>query len=173
MDMDYIHHYDSPLGGITMASDGKALTGLWFDGQKHFAETISAVHSTRQLPVFNETTRWLDLYFSGKDPGFTPALNMKTTVFRKAVWEMLLEIPYGRTQTYGKIAEKIAKQVGRRHMSAQAIGGAVAHNAFLLIIPCHRVVGADGSLTGYAGGIQRKRKLLELEGANISKLFIP
>ena len=165
--MDCMRHYDSPLGGITLAGDGEALTGLWFDGQKHFAETLSAGHEARNLPVLDETVRWLDLYFSGKDPGFTPALEMRTTPFRKAVWEILLTIPYGRTTTYGQIAERIAEQTGVRRMSAQAVGGAVGHNAFALIVPCHRVVGADGSLTGYAGGIDKKLKLLRMEGADL------
>ena len=165
--MDYTRHYDSPLGGITLAGGGETLTGLWFDGQKHFAETLSAEHAARNLPVLDETVRWLDLYFSGKDPGFTPALNMRTTAFRKAVWEILLTIPYGRTMTYGQIAERIAEQTGTRLVSARAVGGAVGHNAISLIIPCHRVVGADGSLTGYAGGMDKKRELLRMEGADI------
>jgi len=162
--MDYTHHYDSPLGGMTMASDGDVLTGLWFDGQKYFADTLSAEHSERNLPVFDETDRWLDLYFSGKDPGFIPTLNMRTTAFRKAVWEILLTIPYGETMTYGQIAERIADRQGGHRMSAQAVGGAVGHNAISLIIPCHRVIGADGSLTGYAGGVDKKMLLLRMEG---------
>ena len=166
--MDYTHHYNSPLGGITMACDGTALTGLWFDGQKYFADTLSAEHTDTGLPVFEETCRWLDVYFSGKAPDFTPALKMRTTAFRKAVWEIMLTIPYGRTMTYGRIAERIAVQKGLRHLSAQAVGGAVAHNAISLIIPCHRVIGANGSLTGYAGGIEKKEKLLRMEGAVIS-----
>ena len=165
--MDCTRHYDSPLGGITLAGDGEALTGLWFDGQEHFAETLSAGHEARNLPLLDETVRWLDLYFSGKDPGFTPALRMRTTAFRKMVWEILLTIPYGCTMTYGQIAERIAEQTGVRRMSAQAVGGAVGHNAFALIVPCHRVVGADGSLTGYAGGIDKKLKLLRMEGADL------
>ena len=162
--MDYTHHYHSPVGDLTMASDGEVLTGLWFDGQKHFADTLSAEYTEKDLPVFDETDHWLDLYFSGKDPGFIPALNMRTTAFRKAVWEILLTIPYGETMTYGQIAERIAKQRGARRLSARAVGGAVGHNAILLIIPCHRVVGADGSLTGYAGGVEKKRRLLHMEG---------
>ena len=161
--MDCTRHYDSPLGGITLAGDGEALTGLWFDGQKHFAETLSAGHEARNLPVLDETVRWLDLYFSGKDPGFTPALEMRTTPFRKAVWEILLTIPYGKTVTYGEVAARAAKQMRLSRMSAQAVGGAVGHNPIALIIPCHRVIGADGGLTGYGGGIERKRMLLEME----------
>ena len=171
--MEYIHHYDSPLGGITIASDGKALTGLWFDGQKYFADTLEKDHEEKALPVFDEADRWLDIYFSGHEPGFTPPIHMKTTPFRKAVWEILLTIPFGRTMTYGEIAARIAEQNGLPRMSAQAVGGAVGHNAVSLIIPCHRVVGADGSLTGYAGGIDRKVKLLSLEKADMSSLYIP
>ena len=162
--MDYTHHYHSPLGGMTMASDGEALTGLWFDGQKYFANTLSAEHSERALPIFDETDRWLAIYFSGKDPGFTPALNMRGTAFRKAVWEILLTIPYGQTMTYGQIADRIEKKPGVCRMSAQAVGGAVGHNAISLIIPCHRVLGADGSLVGYAGGVDKKMRLLQMEG---------
>ena len=164
--MDYLHHYSSPLGGITMASDGRALTGLWFDGQKHFGETLSGDEEEKPLPVFAETDRWLDLYFSGKDPGFTPALNPRTTAFRKTVWEILLTIPYGTTVTYGEIANRISGAKGSGRTSPRAVGGAVGHNAVSLIIPCHRVVGADGSLTGYAGGTDRKRMLLQAEQAS-------
>lgn len=165
--MDYTYHYDSPLGGITLASDGEALTGLWFDGQKYFADTLGGEAECKALPVFEETVRWLDIYFGGRDPGFTPPIAMRTTEFRRAVWEIMLEIPYGRTMTYGEIARRLAAERGLGSMSAQAVGGAVGHNAISLIIPCHRVVGADGSLTGYAGGIEKKRWLLELEGAEL------
>ena len=166
--MEYIHHYDSPLGGITMASDGKALTGLWFDGQKYFGNGLDKDVRKDILPVFDQTVQWLNIYFSGKAPGFTPPLNMKTTPFRKEVWEILLTIPFGKTMTYGEIANRIARQNGLSRMSAQAVGGAVGHNAISLIIPCHRVVGANGSLTGYAGGIDKKAKLLALEQVDMS-----
>ena len=169
--MEYTYHYDSPLGGITLASDGDALTGLWFDGQKYFADALEAEHEEKPLPVFEQADKWLDIYFSGKAPDFTPPLNMKTTEFRKAVWEIMLTIPFGETMTYGEIAYKIAKQKGVTHMSAQAVGGAVGHNSISLIIPCHRVVGANGSLTGYAGGIDKKIKLLELEGGRLLQNF--
>ena len=167
--MEYIHHYESPLGAITMASDGEALTGLWFDGQKYFADCLETEHEEKMLPVFGQTDRWLDIYFSGKEPDFTPPLNMKTTEFRKAVWNIMLTIPYGKTMTYGEIADRIAKQKGLQTMSAQAVGGAVGHNSISLIIPCHRVVGSNGSLTGYAGGIDKKMKLLELEETGICR----
>ena len=161
--MDYIHHYESPLGGITLASDGKSLSGLWFDGQKYFGSTLDKAPVQKMLPVFDRTKEWLDIYFSGKAPDFTPPLSLNTTPFRKAVWEILLAIPFGQTITYGEIANRMAERLGRRHMSAQAVGGAVGHNPISLIIPCHRVVGSDGNLTGYAGGIEKKRKLLEME----------
>ena len=162
--MDYTAHYHSPLGGITMASDGEVLVGLWFDGQRHFAETLDKEHQTREdLPVFEQTRRWLDIYFSGKAPDFTPPLAMRTTEFQRRVWETLLTIPFGRTMTYGEIARIIAREQGQKSMSAQAVGGAVGHNPISLIIPCHRVVGAGGALTGYAGGIDKKQWLLRME----------
>ena len=156
--MDYTCHYDSPLGGLTLAGDGTALTGLWFDGQQ-----APAGRTDRDLPVFGPACRWLDLYFSGRDPGFTPPLLLRGTAFRRAVWDVLLTIPRGRTMTYGEIAEQIAVQTGVPRMSAQAVGGAVGHNPVLLIVPCHRVIGSGGSLTGYAGGIEKKKWLLKLE----------
>ena len=163
-DMDFIFHYNSPLGGITIASDGTHLIGLWFDGQKYFASTLDKDCEERDdLPVFKETRRWLDLYFAGKVPDFTPALSMRASDFRRRVWEILLTIPYGHTMTYGDVARIIAHERGLASMSAQAIGGAVSHNPISLIIPCHRVVGADESLTGYAGGIDRKRWLIQYE----------
>lgn len=170
--MEYICHYDSPLGGITLAADGIALTGLWFDGQKHFAATLAPVRAEKPLPVFDTAKRWLDVYFSRNAPGFTPLLNLKVSPFRRDVCGILLTIPFGHTMTYGEIVRILAGKNGRR-MSAQAVGGAVGHNPVSLIVPCHRVVGADGSLTGYAGGIERKRRLLELEGVDTHALFIP
>lgn len=171
--MEYTWHYTSPLGGITLASDGEKLCGLWFDGQKYFAATLGEEIQNKPLPVFEQAKQWLDLYFGGRDPGFTPPLSMRTTPFRKMVWEIMRTIPYGQTMTYGEIAERIAQREGRLSMSAQAVGGAVGHNAISLIIPCHRVVGTNGSLTGYAGGLDKKIKLLELERTDMSKLFVP
>ncbi len=171
--MDYTYHYQSPLGGITLSSNGAELTGLWFDGQKYFGDTLPKEYKEKALPIFEQTVRWLDIYFSGKTPDFTPPLCMLTTPFRKAVWEIMLTIPFGETMTYGEIADKIAKQKGISKMSAQAVGGAVGHNSISLIIPCHRVVGTNGSLTGYAGGIDKKVQLLKLEKADMSDLFIP
>ncbi len=163
--MDYTQHYDSPLGGITLASDGDALIGLWFDGQKHYAATLSGEHEEAELPVFEETVRWLDIYFGGREPDFTPKLSVRATAFQKAVWDILLTIPYGRTLTYGQIAEIAAGKRGQPRMSAQAVGAAVGHNPVSLIIPCHRVVGKNGSLTGYAGSIDKKLRLLQMEKA--------
>ena len=171
--MDYTHHYASPLGGITLASDGTSLTGLWFDGQKYYADTLSAEHEAASPDVFARADRWLDEYFGGREPGFTPPVAMRTTPFRRTVWEILLTIPYGQTTTYGEITKKAAAQLGLARLSAQAVGGAVGHNAISLIIPCHRVVGANGSLTGYAGGLPRKLELLKLEGADTQSLFMP
>ena len=164
--MDFTHRFNSPFGGITLASDGEALTGLWFDGQKYFAASLEKEHEERMLPVFDLADKWLNLYFSGSEPGFLPPLLMRTTEFRKTVWEILLSIPYGKTMTYGEIADRIAAGRGLSRMSAQAVGGAVAHNAISLMIPCHRVVGIDGSLTGYAGGLEKKIWLLEMENTS-------
>ena len=155
--MDYIYFYDSPLGGILLASDGEALTGLWFEGQKYYAEGLSPEHAEKPLPIFEACERWLELYFNGQAPDFTPALAPRGTAFQKRVWDILLTIPYGQTLSYGDIAEKLGGT------SARAVGSAVGRNPISLVIPCHRVLGADGSLTGYAGGIDRKRRLLELE----------
>lgn len=162
--MDCVWHCDSPLGGITLAADGEALTGLWFDGQRHFAEGLPPC-AERPLPVFGETVRWLEDYFAGREPGFTPPLRPRGTPFRLVVWELLRTIPYGQTVSYGEIARRLAERPGFGRTSARAVGGAVGHNPISLIIPCHRVAGADGSLTGYAGGIERKFRLLRLEGA--------
>ena len=162
--MDYIYHYESPIGMITMASDGETLIGLWFDGQKYFGDSLGEAYEEKMLPIFEQTIKWLDIYFSGGIPDFTPALTMRTTEFRKNVWNIMLSIPYGETMTYGEIAKKL------QSMSAQAVGGAVGHNSISLIIPCHRVVGSDGSLTGYAGGIDKKIKLLELEGIKLQEV---
>lgn len=171
--MEYMHAYASPLGGITLASDGEALTGLWFDGQKYFGSGLSAAREERDLPVFAETIRWLDIYFSGREPDFLPPLHARGTPFQEMVWEILRAIPYGRTRTYGEIAAQIAQQTGRPRMSAQAVGSAVGRNPISLLIPCHRVMGANGSLTGYAGGVEKKRRLLLLEGIALETFFVP
>lgn len=171
--MEYKSHYESPIGGITLGSDGKALTGLWFDKQKYFGDTLTNDVAEKELPVFIETKRWLDIYFSGKAPDFTPSLSMNCSDFRRSVWEIMLTIPYGQTMTYGQIAAVLAKEKGIGKMFAQAVGGAVGHNSISLIIPCHRVVGTNGSLTGYAGGIDKKIWLLVHEGVDMTHLFRP
>lgn len=156
--MGYTEYHDSPLGKITLASDGQALTGLFFEGQRYFGSTLGAHHEDcPSLPVFDDARRWLDEYFAGQEPDFTPPLSLRGTVFQQRVWRELLAIPYGATTSYCELA----KRLGVR--SAQAIGGAVGRNPISIIVPCHRVVGADGSLTGYAGGLDRKRALLQLE----------
>lgn len=165
--------YGSPLGDILLAADEVGLIGLWFEGQKYFASTLPAAHTVQETPPLTQARRWLDVYFSGQQPDFTPPLHLVGSPFRQAVWTLLLQIPYGQTTTYGALARQLAAQTGAARVSAQAVGGAVGHNAVSLIIPCHRVVGTNGSLTGYAGGLDRKIKLLELEKADMRQLFVP
>lgn len=154
-----------------MASDGDALIGLWFIGQKHFGTTSGDKYKEKPLPVFDRTAVWLDIYFGGGIPDFTPKIALNDTNFRREVWDILLTIPYGRTMTYGGIAAIIAQKRGVPSISAQAVGGAVGRNPISIIIPCHRVIGADGSFTGYAGGIERKEELLRIESrCRIDKL---
>ena len=171
--MTFTQHYDSPLGGILLAADVVGLTGLWFDGQKYFARGLSSEREERELPVLLEAKRWLDIYFTGKEPDFLPPLHSIGSAFRRSVWEILLQIPYGRTTTYGEIARRLAEKQKLSRLSAQAVGGAVGQNAISIIIPCHRVVGTNGSLTGYAGGVDKKMKLLELEHADMRRFFAP
>ena len=171
--MVYTCTYKSELGDILLAADEIGLTGLWFEGQKYFANTLPKEHISQETPVLTQAKTWLDLYFSGQNPTFTPPLHPSGSSFRQAVWEILLQIPYGQTMTYGEIARKLAEKQNLPHMSAQAVGGAVGHNEISIIIPCHRVVGTDGSLTGYAGGIDKKIALLQLEHAEMSRLFVP
>lgn len=166
-------HYDSPLGGILLAADEIGLRGLWFDGQKYFARGLPEECVEGDAPALSEAKRWLDIYFTGKEPDFLPPLHPVGSPFRQSVWEILLRIPYGRTVTYGEIARQLAEKSGRARVSAQAVGGAVGHNEISILIPCHRVVGTGGSLTGYAGGIDKKVRLLELEGADMRGLFVP
>ena len=156
-----------------LAADETGLRGLWFDGQKYFARSLPAEHIEQDTPALTEAKRWLDIYFAGKEPDFTPPLHPAGSAFRQSVWEILLKIPYGQTITYGDIARQLAAKRGLANMSAQAVGGAVEHNEISVIIPCHRVVGANGSLTGYAGGIDKKIKLLKLERADMAQLFVP
>ena len=163
--MQYINHYRSPLGGILLAADETGLSGLWFDGAKHYAAGLDPEQKEQDTPVLDQTKEWLTVYFSGKEPDFLPPLHMTGTPFQLAVWAILQKIPYGKTVTYGEIAKEIAVQKGLSSMSAQAVGGAVGHNKISIIVPCHRVIGANGSLTGYAGGTGRKLALLHLEKA--------
>lgn len=165
--MEYTYHYQSPLGGITLAGNEEALTGLWFDGQKYFGSTLGKEAVEKELPVFRQTKKWLDLYFRGQEPGFTPPLSFQASLFRKRVWEYLLTIPFGQTVTYGEIAKKLSGVEGGG-TSARAVGNAVGHNPVSIIVPCHRVLGAGGKLTGYAGGTEKKEQLLLLEGVRLS-----
>ena len=165
--------YNSPIGNMLIAADEIGLTGLWFEGQKYFANTLPDEHISQETEILVETKKWLDVYFSGEKPKFTPPLHLEGSTFRQAVWQILLQIPYGQTITYGEIASKLTETKNGSRMSAQAVGGAVGHNEISIIIPCHRVVGTNGSLTGYAGGIDKKISLLELEHVDMSSLFIP
>lgn len=171
--MTYTQQYTSPLGGILLAADDIGLTGLWFEGQKFFADDLPDERIGRETPILIDAMRWLDVYFTGNEPGFMPPLHPVGSAFRQKVWKLLLQIPYGQTVTYGELARQLAEKQGAEHMSAQAVGGAVGHNPISLIIPCHRVVGAGGSLTDYAGGIDKKIMLLELEHADMQGFFIP
>lgn len=171
--MIFTQHYASPLGGILLAADGIGLTGLWFDGQKYFARDLPVERTEQETSVLTEAKRWLDVYFDGREPDFMPPLHPIGSAFRQSVWEILLQIPYGKTMTYGEIARRLTEKQGLSKMSAQAVGGAVGHNEISIIIPCHRVVGTNGSLTGYAGGIDKKMKLLELEHADMAGFFVP
>ncbi len=171
--MQYTNRYQSPVGGILLGGDEIGLTGLWFDGEKYFADSLDPEHEEKDLPLFERVKQWLDIYFSGREPDFMPPVHMIGSPFQLAVWEILRQIPYGSVITYGEIARMIAKQKGLPRMSAQAVGGAVGHNEISIIVPCHRVVGGNGSLTGYAGGIDKKARLLGLEKADMRPLFIP
>ena len=167
--MLYTGYYRSPLGRLLLAADEIGLTGLWFERQRYFAQGLAPVHTDEETPILAQTRRWLDLYFSGSVPDFTPPLHPIGSDFRQEVWSLLLQIPYGKTTTYGALANQLAEKHGQRRMSAQAVGGAVGHNAISIIIPYHRVVGADGSLTGYAGGLDTKARLLAVEGIPIAE----
>lgn len=171
--MMYTLHYASPLGGILLAADEIGLTGLWFDGEKYFADGLDPEHTAQETLILREAKRWLDVYFSRQEPNFTPPLHPIGSPFRQEVWELLLQIPYGQTTTYGALAKQLAEKHGLPRMSAQAVGGAVGHNEISIIIPCHRVVGTNGSLTGYAGGIDKKVKLLTLEKVCMEHFFVP
>lgn len=171
--MRYTSHYCSPIGDILLAADDIGLTGLWFEGEEYFALYLDKEHEEKEVPLFEKAKQWLDIYFSGKEPDFTVPLHFIGTDFQNEVWEILCTIPYGQTMTYGEIAKQIAVKKGLPRMSAQAVGGAVGHNKISIIVPCHRVVGTNGSLTGYGWGIDKKIKLLQLEKADMESLFTP
>lgn len=164
-------NYASPVGELLLAADEEGLTGLWLAGEKYFPGVPE--DAPQETPVLEETKRWLDIYFAGREPDFLPPLHPAGSPFQQEVWELLRQIPYGETTTYRALAEAVARKRGLRQMSAQAVGGAVGHNPISIIVPCHRVVGSDGSLTGYAGGLERKVQLLTLEGVDMSRLHVP
>lgn len=166
-------HYDSPLGKILLAADEEGMTGVWFETQKYFAAKLPPEHEEGTTPVLGDACRWLDVYFSGREPDFTPKLHLIGSDFRQAVWALLLQIPYGQTTTYGALAKQLAEINGGKRVSAQAVGGAVGHNEISILVTCHRVVGTGGGLTGYAGGVDKKKALLELEGVSMDGLFVP
>lgn len=174
--MYYFTTYTSSIGIITLACDCSGrLVGAWNEGQKYYGASISEQMIQKDgLPVFDAAKKWLDRYFANEKPSVSELpLAPIGSEFRQNVWDILCEIPYGEVTTYGDIANKMAAKMGKAAMSSQAVGGAVGHNPISIIIPCHRVVGANGSLTGYAGGIKTKIKLLELEGVDMSRLFVP
>ena len=173
--MYYEMKYDSPVGRLTLASDGLNLAGLWMEGQKYFGGTVPGeLRPNEELEVFSRAKDWLDRYFNGKkpEPSELPLAPVGGE-FRQTVWELLCEIPYGELTTYGQIAREAAKRLQRESMSAPAVGGAVGHNPISIIIPCHRVVGTGSSLTGYAGGLDKKIWLLKHEGVKMDGLTVP
>ncbi len=173
--MRYTFPCSTPLGPVLLASDGEALTGLWFQGQKHLPRGLDRAGEEKKktLPVFDQVRRWLDVYFSGREPDFLPPLRPGGTAFQAEVWALLRGIPYGRTVTYGELARELAARRGHSRPSARAVGGAVGRNPISILIPCHRVVGADGGLTGYAGGLDKKISLLRLEGGGRDGALTP
>jgi methylated-DNA-[protein]-cysteine S-methyltransferase len=173
--MYYSTTYPSPVGSITIACGGGNLVGLWIEGQKYYGDTISEeIKEDNDAPVFDAARKWLDRYFAKEKPAISELpLAPIGGEFRQEVWKILCEIPYGKVITYSDIAKKMATKMNKKNMSSRAVGGAVGHNPISIIIPCHRVVGANGSLTGYSGGIETKVKLLELEGVDMSRLFVP
>ena len=164
--------YDSPLGRLWLSADDIGVTGVWFEEEKD-AACFRAPDTARETPILAETKRWLDVYFRGEAPDFMPPLHPTGSAFRQKVWRILRRIPYGTTRTYGDIAAEIAREEGAGKMSAQAVGGAVGHNEISILIPCHRVVGKSGSLTGYAAGLEKKIHLLTIEKVDMSRFFVP
>lgn len=167
--MLYTYKYCSPLGDMLFASDGEALIGDWFIGQRYFPGTLIGESKEYDLPIFRQTSEWFDIYFAGNTPDFIPSIHFIGSPFQVTVWRLLQQIPYGTVVTYNDIAKEISRQRGIERMSAQAVGGAVGHNPINIIVPCHRVIGTNGSLTGYGGGIDRKIKLLTIEHINIKE----
>lgn len=158
--MKYIHHVPSPIGELTLVAEEDKLTEIRFNN----AGSPAGETKEEKIPVLAETEKWLEIYFTGKDPGFCPEMEMKGSDFQKSVWKHIEEIPFGQTVTYGQIARKIAEERGMNRMAAQAVGGAVGSNPIPIIVPCHRVMGSGGKLTGYGGGIDKKVILLGIEG---------
>ena len=170
----YTSTYDSIIGSLLLAADDIGLAGLWLNSDRFYANLLANRECiAKETPILQAAKRWLDIYFSGHEPKIELPIHFIGTQFRQEVWKLLLQIPYGKVITYGDLAKKMAEKRGVEHMSAQAIGGAVGHNEISIIIPCHRVIGANGNLTGYAGGIEKKIKLLELEGIDTQRLFLP
>jgi methylated-DNA-[protein]-cysteine S-methyltransferase len=160
----YKSYYESPLGRILCATDGNAVTGLWFEGQRYFPKDTDSWEESSDHPVLRRLCSWLNAYFEGKNPRIDFSLAPQGTAFQREVWSILQEIPYGRTTTYGEIAKRIGRERGQARQTApRAVGGAVGQNPISLVIPCHRVIGSNKSLTGYAGGLHRKAALLQLE----------
>jgi methylated-DNA-[protein]-cysteine S-methyltransferase len=164
LSMEYIHKIRSPAGMLTVSSDGETISGLWFEGQKYFASTLEKTVAEEDLPLFKDLEQWLAIYFSGREPDFMPPLMPKGSPFQKSIWKALGKIPYGRTTSYGELAQQFNFENKGNHTSPRAIGGAVGHNPISILIPCHRVLGKNGNPTGYAGGIDKKIALLKLEG---------
>ncbi len=168
--MQYISYYDSPIGKILIATDDTGIIGLWFINQKYFASTLNPSHQEQETTLIIQTKKWLDIYFSGNEPSFSLPIHLIGTAFQQDVWQELLKIPYGETSTYGMISSAIAKKRCLKSMSSQAVGGAIGKNPISIIVPCHRVISSTNHLTGYAGGIPRKKYLLEQEKVTVDIL---
>ena len=165
--MKYLQTIPSPIGNLTVSSDGENILGLWIEGQKYFARNLGKDVSEENLSIFENVREWLGIYFGGNEPNFALSVKPQGSPFQKSVWDILRQIPYGKTTSYGEIAKQIEVQNGGKRTSARAVGGAVGHNPVSILIPCHRVVGKNGALTGYAGGISKKIQLLAIEGVKV------
>ncbi len=162
-DISYIRKYHSPLGEITLACRDEGLTGLWFDGQKHYGSTLTDIKTEADTPVMSLAVRWLDEYFSGHEPQFMPPVSLLGTPFSRLVWQRLTEIPYGTTLTYKELTLRMAARGECGEGAVRAVAAAIGRNPVSIIVPCHRIIGSGGRLTGYAGGIERKEWLLRME----------